>query len=81
MLEILFSVVTSPLAWIGAIAGVAGAYLAWNFLPVSIDRASVGAILVVGGVLGGYVIQYLVERERSRHRDSGEIQKQNGENH
>jgi hypothetical protein len=41
-------------AWMGMVIGGAFAYLAWNYLPTSeSERASIGALLLIGGFLVG----------------------------
>ncbi len=66
MIELLASIITAPLAWAGGLLGCGAAYLAWKYLPVSLDRVSIGAILIVGGIAMGYVIQYLLERDHQK---------------
>jgi hypothetical protein len=55
MAEIITNLLTAHLGTlIGGALGIGAAYLAWVLLPPSIDRATIGAILVVGGFLAGF---------------------------
>jgi hypothetical protein len=54
MIDFLVGALSTPgAAWVGLAIGILAAYLAWIFLPESVDRASIGACLIVFGVLGG----------------------------
>ena len=66
MIDLLIGFLTAPLAWIGGMLGVGVAYLAWTFLPETADRASIGAIFVVGGFIGGFAIELLLSRKRPK---------------
>ena len=38
----------------GTLLGLAGAWAAWTYMPVNADRAAIGAIILIAGmVLGG----------------------------
>jgi hypothetical protein len=54
----MFDFITSALltpgpAWIGIALGLIAAYLAWTYLPESVDRTSIAAWLIAIGFAGG----------------------------
>ena len=67
MIEIIANLLTAHLgALIGGALGIGAAYLAWTFLPASMDRASIGAILVVGGFLAGFGVEVWLDKRHSK---------------
>lgn len=67
MIEIVVNLLTAHLGTlIGGAIGIGAAYLAWTLLPASIDRASLGALLVVGGFLAGFGVEVWLDRRHPK---------------
>jgi hypothetical protein len=55
MIDFLVGALSTPgAAWVGIVLGIVAAFLAWTFLPESIDRASIGGWLIALGFIGGF---------------------------
>ena len=67
MIEIITNLLPAHLGTlIGGALGIGAAYLAWMLLPPSIDRASVGALLVVGGFLAGFGVEVWIDKRHQK---------------
>jgi hypothetical protein len=56
MIDFLLDALLTPgPAWVGILIGLLGGFLAYQFLPESVDRASIGGWLVALGFIGGLV--------------------------
>jgi hypothetical protein len=67
MIDILVNLLTAHLGTlIGGALGIGAAYLAWAFLSPSIDRASIGALLIVGGFLAGFGVEVWLDRRHPK---------------
>ena len=56
MLDFLIEVLFTPgRAWICFAAGFVAAYLAWTYLPESVNRAAIGGILIMAGFVVGLI--------------------------
>ena len=65
MIDFLLGALSAPgAALVGLVLGVIAAFLAWAFLPESVDRVSVGAWMVALGFLGGLLVSALTEKRR-----------------
>src|SRR5262245_51157496 len=64
LLDFLALLILGPRFWLGIALGLVGAWLAWTYLPPTMDRASVAAwILVMGFIVGG-VMAIVGERKK-----------------
>lgn len=67
MIEILINLLTTHLGvWIGGVLGSGAAYLAWTFLPATLDRASIGTALIIVGFLTGFAVEVLLHRRQPK---------------
>jgi hypothetical protein len=67
MIEIIANLLTAHLGMlIGGALGFGAAYLAWTLLPMSMDRATIGAILVVDGFLAGFGVEVWLDKRHPR---------------
>ena len=54
--DLIVLLVFQPWTWVGVALGLGGAWLAWNYLPATSDRASAAAIIfIIGCALGVYL--------------------------
>jgi len=58
LIDFVIDVISYPPVWVGIGLGILVAVLAWNFLPETIDRASIGGWAIAIGFLGGLIFCY-----------------------
>ena len=66
LLEIIVSLILGgPLFWVGVAIGVAGAWAAWTYLPTSVDRASISALVLIAPIVLVGVFAW-IDREKRK---------------
>ena len=61
LLDVLF---TGPWFWVGVALGLIGALLAYTYLPPSVDRTSIAAIIFIAGCVLGVVLSSIGEKKK-----------------
>jgi hypothetical protein len=55
---------TGPWFWVGVGLGLVGAWIAWTYLPASVDRASIAAVIFIAGCVLGGVLATIGEKRK-----------------
>lgn len=53
-----------PWFWVGAAVGLGGAWIAWTYLPQSVNRAAGAAVIFVAGCVLGIVLEAFREKRK-----------------
>jgi len=61
---ILDVLILGPWFWVGVALGLAGAWVAYTYLPPSVDRASIAAVIFLAGCVLGGVLSSVGEKKK-----------------
>jgi hypothetical protein len=61
---IVTALLTGPWLWLGVALGLTGAWLAYVYLPETIDRASIGALVFIAGCILGMALGSMANKRK-----------------